>query len=120
MLLRRVAIRDDRLKPTTIHPSPGKEETVGRPSWSRSFCSSRKAGASTAGAPLGTDRANNLGWTLGLGVEFVIWGPLTAKAEYLYADFNGFTCNVACGGGPICGIRGKADRDSDGRRTAIR
>ena len=57
--------------------------------------------ASTAGAPLGTDRANNLGWTLGLGVEFVIWGPLTAKAEYLYADFNGFTCNVACGGGPI-------------------
>jgi len=57
--------------------------------------------ASTAGAPLGTDRASNLGWTLGLGVEFVIWGPLTAKAEYLYADFNGFTCNVACGGGPI-------------------
>ena len=57
--------------------------------------------ASTAGAPLGTDRANNLGWTLGLGVEFVIWGPWTAKAEYLYADFNGFTCNVACGGGPI-------------------
>ena len=57
--------------------------------------------ASTAGAPLGTDRANNLGWTLGVGVEFVIWGPLTAKAEYLYADFNGFTCNVACGGGPI-------------------
>jgi outer membrane immunogenic protein len=57
--------------------------------------------ASTAGAPFGTDRANNLGWTLGLGVEFVIWGPWTAKAEYLYADFNGFTCNVACGGGPI-------------------
>jgi outer membrane immunogenic protein len=57
--------------------------------------------ASTAGAPLGTDRANNLGWTLGLGVEFVIWGPWTAKAEYLYTDFNGFTCNVACGGGPI-------------------
>jgi opacity protein-like surface antigen len=26
---------------------------------------------------------------------------LTAKAEYLYADFNGFSCNVACGGGPI-------------------
>jgi outer membrane immunogenic protein len=57
--------------------------------------------ASTAGAPFGTESKNNLGWTLGLGVEFVIWGPWTAKAEYLYADFNGFSCNVACGGGPI-------------------
>jgi outer membrane immunogenic protein len=57
--------------------------------------------AITAGAPFGTDYANNLGWTLGLGVEFVIRGPWTAKAEYLYADFNGFSCNVACGGGPI-------------------
>jgi outer membrane immunogenic protein len=57
--------------------------------------------ASTAGAPLGADRANNLGWTLGLGVEFVISGPWTAKAEYLYADLNGLSCNVACGGGPI-------------------
>ena len=57
--------------------------------------------AHTAGAPFGTDYANNLGWTVGLGVEFVIWGPWTAKAEYLYADFNGFSCNVACAGGPI-------------------
>jgi hypothetical protein len=57
--------------------------------------------ASTAGAPFGTDRKNNLGWTLGLGVEFVIWGPWMVKAEYLDADLNGFTCNVACGGGPI-------------------
>jgi len=57
--------------------------------------------ASTAGAPFGTQSKNNLGWTLGLGVEFVIWGPWTAKAEYVYADFNGFSCNVACGGGPI-------------------
>jgi hypothetical protein len=23
------------------------------------------------------------------------------KAEYLYADLNGLSCNVACGGGPI-------------------
>jgi outer membrane immunogenic protein len=57
--------------------------------------------ASTAGAPFGTESKNNLGWTLGLGVEFVVWGLWTAKAEYLYADFNGFSCNVACGGGPI-------------------
>jgi outer membrane immunogenic protein len=57
--------------------------------------------ASTSGAPFGTESKNNLGWTLGLGVEFVIWGPWTAKAEYLYADLNGLSCNVACGGGPI-------------------
>ena len=31
--------------------------------------------ASTSGAPFGTESKNNLGWTLGLGVEFVIWGP---------------------------------------------
>jgi outer membrane immunogenic protein len=57
--------------------------------------------ANIAAAPFGTDRANNLGWTLGLGVEFVISGPWTAKVEYLHADLNGFSCNVACGGGPI-------------------
>ena len=57
--------------------------------------------ANTTGAPFGTDYANNLGWTAGLGIEVVVWGPWTAKLEYLYADLNGFSCNVACGGGPI-------------------
>jgi outer membrane immunogenic protein len=57
--------------------------------------------ASIAGAPFGTDYANNLGWTVGAGLEWVIWGPWTAKVEYLYADLNGSSCNVACGGGPI-------------------
>jgi len=57
--------------------------------------------ANTTGAPFGTDYANNLGWTAGFGIQVVVWGPWTAKLEYLYADLNGFSCNVACGGGPI-------------------
>ena len=62
--------------------------------------------ASTSGAPFGTESKNNLGWTLGLGVEFVIWGPWTAKVEYLYADLNGLSCNVACGGPPAFNMGG--------------
>jgi len=57
--------------------------------------------ADIAGRPFGAEGVNNLGWTAGAGVEIVIWGPLRAKVEYLYADLNGFSCNVACGGGPI-------------------
>ena len=44
--------------------------------------------------------------TGGAGVEFVIWGPWTAKAEYLYADLNGLSCNVACGGPPAFNMGG--------------
>jgi opacity protein-like surface antigen len=57
--------------------------------------------AEIAGRPFGTEGVNNLGWTAGAGVEFVIWGPWRAKVEYLYADLNGFSCELACGGGPI-------------------
>ena len=57
--------------------------------------------ADITGGPFGTEGKNNLGWTAGAGVEFVLWGPWRAKVEYLYADLNGFSCNVACGGGPI-------------------
>jgi outer membrane immunogenic protein len=52
--------------------------------------------ADIVGMPFGTESANNLGWTAGAGVEFVISGPLRAKVEYLHVDLNGFTCNVAC------------------------
>lgn len=57
--------------------------------------------ADIVGAPFGTEGANNLGWTAGAGVEFAITGALRAKVEYLYVDLNGFSCNIACGGGPI-------------------
>jgi len=57
--------------------------------------------ANIVGAPLGGQGATNIGWTAGGGVEFVISGPLRAKVEYLHVDLNGFSCNAACGGGPI-------------------
>ena len=53
--------------------------------------------ANIAGVPLGRQSANNLGWTVGAGVEMVISGPWTAKIEFLHADLNGFSCDVACG-----------------------
>jgi outer membrane immunogenic protein len=57
--------------------------------------------ADIVGAPFGIEGANNLGWTAGGGVEFVITGDWRAKVEYLYVDLNGFSCFTACGGGPI-------------------
>jgi len=57
--------------------------------------------ANIVGAPLGTQAASNIGWTAGAGVEFVLWGPLRGKVEYLHVDLNGFSCNAQCGGGPI-------------------
>jgi outer membrane immunogenic protein len=53
--------------------------------------------ASMAGIPLGRQSANNLGWTVGAGVEMVISGPWTAKLEFLHADLNGFSCDKSCG-----------------------
>jgi outer membrane immunogenic protein len=54
--------------------------------------------ANIAGTPFGTQLSDNLGWTAGGGVEFVITGDWRAKVEYLYMDLNGFTCTVACNG----------------------
>src|SRR5271165_131642 len=53
--------------------------------------------ANIAGIPLGRQSANNLGWTVGAGVEMVISGPWTVKLEFLHADLNGFSCDMACG-----------------------
>jgi outer membrane immunogenic protein len=57
--------------------------------------------ADIVGAPFGTATATNLGWTAGAGVEFAISNALRAKVEYLHVDLNGFSCNIACGGGPV-------------------
>jgi outer membrane immunogenic protein len=54
--------------------------------------------ASIAGEPLGIERANNLSWVGGFGVELVLMGPWTAKVEYLHVDLSGLTCNFACNG----------------------
>jgi outer membrane immunogenic protein len=54
--------------------------------------------ASISGQPFGSERANNLSWVAGIGVEFAVLGPLTGKVEYLFADLSGITCNIACNG----------------------
>jgi outer membrane immunogenic protein len=41
----------------------------------------------------------NAGWTAGGGLEFVIAGNWSAKAEYLYVDLGKFNCGLACGNG---------------------
>lgn len=52
--------------------------------------------AAIAGIPMGRQSSNNLGWIVGAGAEMVISGPWTAKLEFLHADLNGFTCDMAC------------------------
>jgi outer membrane immunogenic protein len=42
---------------------------------------------------------SNAGWTLGGGLEFVIAGNWTAKAEYLYVNLGKFNCGLGCGNG---------------------
>jgi outer membrane immunogenic protein len=53
--------------------------------------------ANIAGIPLGRQSANNLGWTVGAGVEMAISGPWTVKLEFLHADLSGFSCDMSCG-----------------------
>jgi outer membrane immunogenic protein len=53
--------------------------------------------ADIVGTPLGRQSANNVGWTVGAGVEMAISGPWTAKLEFLHIDLNGFSCDKACG-----------------------
>jgi predicted amidohydrolase len=44
----------------------------------------------------------DLGWTAGAGLEFIISGPLRAKVEYLHVNNDDdYTCTAACGGGPV-------------------
>ena len=52
--------------------------------------------ARQSGFPGATD--TNFGWTLGGGLEFVIAGNWTAKAEYLYVDLGNFVCGLNCNG----------------------
>ena len=40
--------------------------------------------------------STNAGWTVGAGLEFVIAGNWTAKAEYLYVDLGNFNCGLNC------------------------
>jgi outer membrane immunogenic protein len=62
----------------------------------------------TGGAAFGNIKATNstlssatgtkVGWTVGLGVEYMLFSNWSIKAEYLYANLGKFDCGVACGG----------------------
>lgn len=39
-------------------------------------------------AGFGTSDTTNAGWTVGAGVEAALWGPVSAKVEYLYVDLG--------------------------------
>jgi outer membrane immunogenic protein len=56
---------------------------------------------STGGLAATVDRA---GWTAGVGVEYSIFGPWSAKLEYLYVDLGSVTCGPA-----TCGINTNVD-----------
>jgi outer membrane immunogenic protein len=36
----------------------------------------------------GTSSTTNAGWTVGAGIEAALWGPVSAKIEYLYVDLG--------------------------------
>ncbi|MET0540062.1 MAG: outer membrane beta-barrel protein [Xanthobacteraceae bacterium] len=57
--------------------------------------------AGIVGTPLGTQSKNNLSWTVGGGVEFVISDRWTAKLEYLHVDLDGFSCDTSCGANTV-------------------
>jgi outer membrane immunogenic protein len=42
----------------------------------------------TAAAAVTTNAVNQFGWVAGAGLEYKIWGPLVARAEYLHYDFG--------------------------------
>jgi opacity protein-like surface antigen len=43
---------------------------------------------------VGTDAINQFGWVAGAGLEYKLWGPLIARAEYLHYDFGKTTLPV--------------------------
>jgi outer membrane immunogenic protein len=68
----------------------------------------------TGGLAFGNIKANfnglpeqtseQIGWTLGAGIETSFYGPWTAKVEYLHVDLGSFSC-----GGAACGVPGPAN-----------
>jgi outer membrane immunogenic protein len=54
--------------------------------------------AAAAGAPFGPTNNVTFNWVAGVGVEFVIAGPWSAKLEYLFANHTRFVCDLECNG----------------------
>jgi outer membrane immunogenic protein len=51
------------------------------------------------GIPYGSLTKINMGWTVGVGLEYLLWDRWSAKIEYLYIDSSGISCTIACGVG---------------------
>jgi outer membrane immunogenic protein len=49
----------------------------------------------TPGTGTGSQTNNQMGWTLGGGVEWAFMGAWSAKLEYLYVDLGNSTCDAA-------------------------
>jgi len=43
-----------------------------------------------------TNSTIKAGFTVGTGLEFAVYGPWTAKLEYLYVNLGSFSCSSAC------------------------
>jgi outer membrane immunogenic protein len=54
-----------------------------------------QAKSTNPGAP--GDSNNQIGWTVGAGIEYAFLGNWSAKIEYLYADLGSFDCGTSCG-----------------------
>ena len=56
---------------------------------------------------VGSWNETRVGWTAGGGVEFALWGPWKARAEYRFTDLGSFTRSVplarTCTDGPSTG-----------------
>jgi outer membrane immunogenic protein len=54
--------------------------------------------ASIKNTGVGSETANKLGWTAGVGVEYAFMSAWSVKAEYLYADLGSMTCDACFAG----------------------
>lgn len=53
-----------------------------------------------AGQPFGVRKDLGVGLTAGAGIEVGLWGPVSAKLEYLYVRYGQLSCADACAAGP--------------------
>lgn len=53
-----------------------------------------------ANTATGSGSSSRLGYSLGLGLEYMLWSNWSVKAEYLYVSLGKFDCGASCGGTP--------------------
>jgi len=49
---------------------------------------------------LSSASATKVGWTIGFGLEYMLFSNWSVKAEYLYADLGKFDCGLPCSAEP--------------------